>query len=660
MIGKAMVPFACSRIALVICCLTAVSQLACAAESEAPAILQFARKYQQQQQRSNPPVQHARTKPRVVEKVAKKRPEKATLPVDDLQLKQLQQELKAKEQQLSAKSSTITQLQQSIAELQKTIEAGQKKLAEQAASQALLALKNAASLLPTPETLAEKLKQANQQLNAARQSESSLQSKLKFLNLELDELRSKVQSQAATADQQKETGQKNDALAQQIEALTQSQAQSKIDLAQSRQQADQARAQQEKIEQQMKILSAKMEAERQKFAAEKQQLLEQVSAGHNSGEQLALNNKALEELQDKLSTVKQQQASLQAEKSQLQQQLAARPTAEQLSVSQLEVKSLQGQLDTLKLTSAKSRDDRIAALTADKQASDEKAIALQAKVDALQQQVKDAHISEDAAARIAALTADKQASDQLAKTLQTKLDAALANKPVATVTNPLEVTKEQLKQKASREAYAIGMSLGAEILQMQAENTTWGIPSDQHIVLSGIIDAFQNKAKLPLDSLRKTLSDLNGRVKAEREKSHNSLDQATKNYLTKLVKKKGTVKSAAGFWYNIAYPGDSAIPKNATLDVVVKESLTNGTVITDMDTSGTMLTQPVSAFPPVFREALMKLRNHGSATLVVPPELAYGSKGYPPKIPPNATMIYELRISDMYPESQKKSEVKKR
>lgn len=619
MIGKAMIPFACSRIALVICCLTAVSQLACAAESEAPAILQFARKYQQQQQRSNPPVQHARTKPRVVEKVAKKRPEKATLPVDDLQLKQLQQELKAKEQQLSAKSSTITQLQQSIAELQKTIEAGQKKLAEQAASQALLALKNAASLLPTPETLAEKLKQANQQLNAARQSESSLQSKLKFLNLELDELRSKVQSQAATADQQKETGQKNDALAQQIEALTQSQAQSKIDLAQSRQQADQARAQQEKIEQQMKILSAKMEAERQKFAAEKQQLLEQVSAGHNSGEQLALNNKALEELQDKLSTVKQQQASLQAEKSQLQQQLAARPTAEQLSVSQLEVKSLQGQLDTLKLTSAKSRDDRIAALTA-----------------------------------------DKQASDQLAKTLQTKLDAALANKPVATVTNPLEVTKEQLKQKASREAYAIGMSLGAEILQMQAENTTWGIPSDQHIVLSGIIDAFQNKAKLPLDSLRKTLSDLNGRVKAEREKSHNSLDQATKNYLTKFVKKKGTVKSAAGFWYNIAYPGDSAIPKNATLDVVVKESLTNGTVITDMDTSGTMLTQPVSAFPPVFREALMKLRNHGSATLVVPPELAYGSKGYPPKIPPNATMIYELRISDMYPESQKKSEVKKR
>jgi len=573
MIGKRIVPFAFSRIALLICCLTAASQYACAAEGEAPAILQFARKYQQQQQQLKPPVYPPRNKPQVVEHVAKKRAEQVSLPVDNLKLKQLQQELKLKDQQLSAKSSTINQLQQSRAELQKTIEAGQKKLAQQAASQALLSLKNAASLLPTPETLAEKLRQANQQLNEARQSESSLQSKLKLLNLELVELRSKVRSQAATADRQRESGQKNDAMAQQIDALTQSQTQSKIDLAQSRQQVDQARAQQQKIEQQMKMLSAKMEAERQKFAAEKQLLLEQVSAGPNSGEQLA--------------------------------------------ASQLQVKSLQAQLDSLKLTSTKSSD-----------------------------------------ARIAALTADKQASDEKAKELQTKLGAALANKPVAMVTNPLEVTKEQLKQKASREAYAIGMSLGAEILQMQAENAINDLPKDQHIVLGGIIDAFQNQAKLPSDVLRTTLTELNGRLKKQREKIHNNLDMATKSYLAKFTKRKGTIKSAAGFWYNIDYPGDSAIPKNATLDVVVKESLTNGTVITDMDASGTMLTQPVSAFPPVFREALIKLRNHGSAILVVPPELAYGSKGYPPKIPPNATMVYQLRISDMYPENQKKNEVK--
>ena len=62
-----------------------------------------------------------------------------------------------------------------------------------------------------------------------------------------------------------------------------------------------------------------------------------------------------------------------------------------------------------------------------------------------------------------------------------------------------------------------------------------------------------------------------------------------------------------------------------------------------------MLTQPIADFPPIFREALQKLKNHGSITIVVPPELAYKDKGYPPKIPPNATIIYDLRIADMYP-----------
>ncbi|WP_338054882.1 hypothetical protein [Serratia marcescens] len=28
-------------------------------------------------------------------------------------------------------------------------------------------------------------------------------------------------------------------------------------------------------------------------------------------------------------------------------------------------------------------------------------------------------------------------------------------------------------------------------------------------------------------------------------------------------------------------------------------------------------------------------------------ELAYGDKGYPPKVPPGATMVYKLRVTDV-------------
>ena len=46
------------------------------------------------------------------------------------------------------------------------------------------------------------------------------------------------------------------------------------------------------------------------------------------------------------------------------------------------------------------------------------------------------------------------------------------------------------------------------------------------------------------------------------------------------------------------------------------------------------LTQKLDAYPPVFRGPLKRLQNHGSVTLVVPPDKAYGSKGLPPKMPP--------------------------
>ena len=44
--------------------------------------------------------------------------------------------------------------------------------------------------------------------------------------------------------------------------------------------------------------------------------------------------------------------------------------------------------------------------------------------------------------------------------------------------------------------------------------------------------------------------------------------------------------------------------------------------------------------------------------MAAPPELAYGDAGYPPKVPPGATMIYTIRVENVReekvsPEGQK-------
>lgn len=245
--------------------------------------------------------------------------------------------------------------------------------------------------------------------------------------------------------------------------------------------------------------------------------------------------------------------------------------------------------------------------------------------------------------------------------MQTNLDNAIkdlanarANSAALQARSPWLITGDALKATQPREDYAAGVSLGEEILQMQEERRRWGVASDKQMILAGIADTFAGKRMLADDELNKILAAAEKKVTVAREKISVAQRQKGAAYTNEFKKDKRVRKAPSGFWYRIDYAGDSEIPNTASVDVVVKETLADGTVIQDMEASGATLSQPVVDFPPLFKEAISLLKNHGSMTLIVPPELAYGEKGYPPKVPPNATMIYTLRIEEMYPETQAK------
>ncbi|EIM7318258.1 FKBP-type peptidyl-prolyl cis-trans isomerase [Escherichia coli] len=215
------------------------------------------------------------------------------------------------------------------------------------------------------------------------------------------------------------------------------------------------------------------------------------------------------------------------------------------------------------------------------------------------------------------------------------------------------VDSEQLVTPEKQQTYAAGVMMGRDILSLQAANALSGIKTDNRVLLAGVRDALNHQELLNENALQTALSQAEQSIRKARLETATRWKKAGAAWLESFKKQKGVQKAGSGFWYRIEHAGDGELISgdDTVVDVVVVEKLTDGTVIEDMDARGTVISQPLGEYPPVFRSALLLLKNHGTVTVAAPPELAYGDEGYPPKVPPGATMVYTIRVEDVKAEN---------
>lgn len=224
------------------------------------------------------------------------------------------------------------------------------------------------------------------------------------------------------------------------------------------------------------------------------------------------------------------------------------------------------------------------------------------------------------------------------------------------------VGTEQLSTPETQQTYAAGVIMGRDILSLQAANALSGIKTDNRVLLAGVRDALNRQELLNENVLQTALSEAEQSIRKARLETAARWKKAGAAWLETFKKQKGVQKAGSGFWYRIEHAGDGELISgdDTVVDVVVVEKLTDGTVIEDMDARGTVISQPLGEYPPVFRSALLLLKNHGTATVAAPPELAYGDEGYPPKVPPGATMVYTIRVEGVKAENTSSGEQKDR
>ncbi|WP_254599610.1 FKBP-type peptidyl-prolyl cis-trans isomerase N-terminal domain-containing protein [Serratia marcescens] len=572
-----------------------------AADDDVPALLQFAERYQQQEA----PAADADT----VVTPAKETQKPASRPVQTRetiaqrkQLAQLQKTLRVKETQLEQQQAALQSLQQE-----------------------LTALRVASSL-----TAADKPTPAPD-LSALRDFASGVR---QALNLTPQERKARAQiaeAQAALAREKQQTEERDRrialleqrlaALPKQSDSARQQAWQEKLAAAQAA--SDKAH---QRYEQDKKAATAELEqqkAEAARLTGELQQQLTQLQKERDGQRQQAgQQEKSLKtalaqqkaEAAKAVGELQQQLTQLQKESDGQRQQAGQQEKSLKAALAQLQEKH------KTQTEQAKALEQRLAAVTAE-------------SAQAAQQRDK------------ATLQADKTATElagahQAQQALREELDGLRSRaKWLPDV--------QTLKKKAEQQSYAAGVALGRDIQTMLAERKTWGINPDKTVLLAGVIDIFNGHYQLNDAQLASALAASEKAVNDARNQAAKTQTSKGEAFVAEFKKKKGTQKSPSGFWYRIDYAGDETIKDNARVDIVVKESLTDGSVIQDMDRSGKVMSQPLSAYPPLFREAIGHLKNHGSLTMVVPPALAYGETGYAPQIPPNATMVYELRIVDV-------------
>ena len=121
----------------------------------------------------------------------------------------------------------------------------------------------------------------------------------------------------------------------------------------------------------------------------------------------------------------------------------------------------------------------------------------------------------------------------------------------------------------------------------------------------------------------------------------------SKAYLEKAAAVPGAVRTPSGLVYRELRAGTGTSPNPAdTVRVNYRGTLVNGTKFDSSVDAHTPFDFNIGKGDVIkgWDEGVTGMKVGGKRQLRIPPELAYGASGYPPVIPSNATLIFDIQL----------------
>jgi peptidylprolyl isomerase len=106
-----------------------------------------------------------------------------------------------------------------------------------------------------------------------------------------------------------------------------------------------------------------------------------------------------------------------------------------------------------------------------------------------------------------------------------------------------------------------------------------------------------------------------------------------------------TVTTTSGLRYKVLRPGSGPKPgPSAFVSVHYTGSLLDGRIFDSSVQRGQPASFRIGEVIPGWNEALVAMKKGEKRLLIIPPELAYGKRGYPGVIPPHAFLVFEVEL----------------
>jgi len=217
---------------------------------------------------------------------------------------------------------------------------------------------------------------------------------------------------------------------------------------------------------------------------------------------------------------------------------------------------------------------------------------------------------------------------------------------VAAATVATAQTPAALGTEKAQNSYALGQEIASSIKQANAD-------LDINALLQGIRDNLEGKPSLlsAADLLKardRSRSAMLQNHKKKLEEDKAKYGKSGQDYLAKHSKEKGVVTTPSGLQYVVlsASPHPRPGPKNRVV-FDYTASVAGGAEFDSSVALGRPAVMGVSGGIKGLAEAFQLMPMGSKYRFVIPPQLAYGAEGVPGKVPPNATLIYEITLREV-------------